>query len=180
MKKFLLAFVCLSVVLFASCNRNQQSVKSAKRSIGLAVSTMNNPFFVEMVNGAKAEAKELGYNLIVLDSQNDPARELTNVQSLCTSGVKVIMINPTDSDAVISSVEYANKNKIPVITLDRASNGGDVAAAVQSDNEKGGKLAGEFIKKKLGNKAVIAELEGIPELPLPAAGEKDSKKLLKD
>jgi ribose transport system substrate-binding protein len=123
---------------------------------------MNNPFFIEMVNGAKKEAKELGYNLIVLDSQDDPAKELSNVEDLSVKNISVLLINPTDSDAVIASVESANRYNIPVITLDRNSNGGKIVSAVASDNEKGGYMAGEYIKKQLGNSAVIAELEGLP------------------
>jgi ribose transport system substrate-binding protein len=160
MKKMLIFLMCLSVLGFAACNRNDQE-NNGKKTIGLVVSTMNNPFFVEMVNGAKKEAKELGYNLIVLDSQDDSAKELSNVEDLSVRNISVLLINPTDSDAVIASVESANRYNIPVVTLDRNSNGGKVVSAVASDNEKGGYMAGEYIKKELGNKAVIAELEGI-------------------
>ena len=43
----------------------------AKDTIAIVVSTLNNPFFVTMKEGAEAKAKQLGYDLIVLDSQND-------------------------------------------------------------------------------------------------------------
>jgi ABC-type sugar transport system substrate-binding protein len=46
--------------------------------IALVVSTLNNPYFVSLADGAKAKAKGLGYNLVVLDSQNDTAKELSN------------------------------------------------------------------------------------------------------
>ncbi len=41
---------------------------------------LNNPFFVSLKDGAQKEADKLGYNLVVLDSQNNPAKELANVQ----------------------------------------------------------------------------------------------------
>ena len=161
MRKLFVAAICLLVLGVAACNRNQQD-KNGKKTIGLIVSTMNNPFFVELVNGAKNEAGKLGYNLIVLDSQNDPAKELSNTEDLSVKNISVMLINPTDSDAVIASVECANRYDIPVVTLDRNSNGGKVVSAVASDNVKGGFMAGEYIKKEIGSKAVIAELEGIP------------------
>ena len=37
-------------------------------SIGLSVSTLNNPFFVTLSDGAEAKAKELGVELIVVDA----------------------------------------------------------------------------------------------------------------
>ena len=68
--------------------------------IGLVVSTQNNPFFVTLKEGAESKAKELGHELIVLDSQNDPSKELGNVEDLLIRGIDVLLINPTDSDAV--------------------------------------------------------------------------------
>lgn len=58
---------------------------------------------------------------MVLDSQNDPAKELSNVEDLTVRGAKVLLINPTDSEAVGNAVAIANRNKIPVITLDRGA-----------------------------------------------------------
>lgn len=72
----------------------------AKETIALAISTLDNPFFVTLKEGAEKKAKELGYNLVVLDSQNDPAKELSNVEDVTVRGAKVLLINPTDSEAV--------------------------------------------------------------------------------
>lgn len=134
---------------------------AAKDTIALAVSTLDNPFFVTLKEGAEAKAKELGYELLVLDSQNDPAKELANVEDITVRGAKVLLINPTDSEAVGNAVATANKKNIPVITLDRGANKGDVVAHIASDNVAGGKMAGDFIAEKLGKKAKVIQLEGI-------------------
>ena len=133
----------------------------AKDTIALVVSTLNNPFFVSMKEGAQQEADKLGYNLVVLDSQNNPAKELANVQDLTVRGTKLLLINPTDSDAVGNAVAMANQAKIPVITLDRQATKGQVVSHVASDNKVGGKMAGDYIAKKLGDNAKVIELEGI-------------------
>ncbi|KAB8312122.1 MULTISPECIES: ribose ABC transporter substrate-binding protein RbsB [Rahnella] len=133
----------------------------AKDTIALVVSTLNNPFFVSMKDGAQKEADKLGYNLVVLDSQNNPAKELANVQDLTVRGTKLMLINPTDSDAVGNAVAMANQAKIPVITLDRQATKGVVASHVASDNAFGGQMAGDYIAKKLGDNAKVIELEGI-------------------
>lgn len=131
-------------------------------TIGLVVSTLNNPFFVDLRDGAQAKADELGAKLVVLDSQDDSATEMSNVEDLITQGVDLIMINPTDSDAVGNAVAAANDAGIPVITLDRSANSGDVVAHIASDNVAGGKMAGEFIIELLGGEGKVVELEGIP------------------
>lgn len=134
---------------------------SAQDTIALAVSTLDNPFFVTLKDGAQKKADELGYKLVVLDSQNDPAKELANVEDLTVRGAKVLLINPTDSEAVSNAVAIANRNNIPVITLDRGATKGKVVSHIASDNVSGGKIAGDFIAQKLGDGAKVIQLEGI-------------------
>lgn len=133
----------------------------AQETLAMVVSTLNNPFFVTMKEGAEKKADQLGYKLIVLDSQNDPSKELANVEDLIVRGVQAILINPTDSDAVANAIEMANQAKIPVLTLDRAANRGDVVTHIASDNVAGGEMAGKFISEKIGKGARVIQLEGI-------------------
>lgn len=147
-----------SALLLGSLASN---VALAKDTIALAVSTLDNPFFVTLKEGAEKEASKLGYNLVVLDSQNDPSKELSNVEDITVRGAKVLLINPTDSTAVANAVRVANKKNIPVITLDRGAAQGDVVSHIASDNVAGGKMAGDFIAEKLGDNAKVIQLEGI-------------------
>ena len=133
----------------------------AKDAIALVISTLDNPFFVTLKEGAEKQAKALDYDLAVLDSQNDPAKELANVEDISVRGVKVLLINPTDSDAVGNAIAVANQKKLPVITLDRAANKGQVVSHIASDNTAGGEMAGNYIAEKLGKGAKIIQLEGI-------------------
>ncbi|MCF0148551.1 MAG: ribose ABC transporter substrate-binding protein RbsB [Clostridium sp.] len=160
--KKILAFSLITIIsmsFFMGCSK-----RNDEKKVGIVLSTLNNPFFVNMKEGAEKEAEKLGFELIVLDSQNDPAKERSNVEDLIQLGVVALLINPTDSDAVVKSVEVANKANIPVITLDRQSNGGEVTSHIASDNIKGGAMAAEFVLEKLGTEANInvVELQGIP------------------
>lgn len=130
--------------------------------IGLSISTLNNPFFVTLKEGAEKAAKEANVSLTVVDAQNDPAKQASDIEDLIQQGVDIILINPTDSSAVVSAIESANQANIPVITVDRSADGGEVAAHIASDNVAGGKMAGEFIIEALKDGGNIVELEGIP------------------
>ncbi|EJT5935667.1 TPA: ribose ABC transporter substrate-binding protein RbsB [Clostridium perfringens] len=144
---------------FMGCTKNN------KPKIGMVVSTLNNPFFVNMKDGAEKEAEKLGYDLVVLDSQNDPAKERANVEDLVQLGVIALLINPTDSDAVVKTVEVANKSNIPVITLDRQANGGKITSHIASDNIKGGEMAAEYVLDKFKDEKGpinVVEIQGIP------------------
>jgi len=147
----------LAVLLSATVSANAL----AKDTLALVISTLNNPFFVSLKEGAQKEADKLGYNLVVLDSQNNPAKELANVQDLSVRGTKLLLINPTDSNAVGNAVKMANQANIPVITLDRVAAQGKVVSHVASDNRLGGKMAGDYIAKRVGDNAKIIELAGI-------------------
>lgn len=131
-------------------------------TVGLAISTLNNPFFVDLRDGAQAEGAKLGITLVVLDAQNDPAKQASSVEDLIAKKVGVVIINPTDSDAVVPTVKKLNAAKIPVITVDRAANGGVVAAHIASDNVAGGMMAAEDVAKVLKGKGNVVMLEGIP------------------
>lgn len=173
MKKFLKMALASSLVLgvLAGCsttsnlenNTQEQTTGNTdgKVTVGLAVSTLNNPFFVSLKEGAEKAAKEAGVELLVVDAQDDTAKQISGVEDLIQKKVSVLMINPTDSAAIVTAVEAANKANIPVITVDRAAEGGQVVSHIASDNAAGGKMAGEFILEKLGGKGNIVELQGI-------------------
>ncbi|GAA0078397.1 ribose ABC transporter substrate-binding protein RbsB [Clostridium sp. CTA-5] len=150
----------LMVGSFMGCSQK----KTNDKKLGMVLSTLNNPFFVSMKEGAEKKAKEMGYELVVLDSQNDSTKERSNVEDLVQQGVAALMINPTDSDAVKNSIQVANDNKVPVITLDREANGGEVACHISSDNVKGGNMAAEYMLQILKDKQTIkvVELQGVP------------------
>lgn len=157
-----LATLTMSFVLCSSllvgCGKN---TNSDTQKIGLIVSTLNNPFFVDLKTGIENQAKKLGYDVVVLDSQNDPAKEVSNMEDISVKDVDVVLLNPVDSDSAIASVMVANNLDLPVITVDRAANGGEVVSHVASDNAEGGKMAAQYLINQLGDNSNIVELEGI-------------------
>ncbi|HEY8348092.1 MAG TPA: ribose ABC transporter substrate-binding protein RbsB [Symbiobacteriaceae bacterium] len=157
------AVALLTLGLVTACGGAQPKTGGGeqKTTIGLAISTLNNPFFVDLRDGAQEAADKAGVTLVVLDAQDDPGTQVSQIEDLISQKVSAIIINPTDSDAVVPAVEAANKANIPVITVDRAANGGEVVAHIASDNVAGGKMAGEFLLELIGGNGNIVELEGI-------------------
>ena len=131
------------------------------KTIGLSISTLNNPFFVTLNDAAKAKADSLQAKLTVVDAQNDASKQAADVEDLIQQGVKLIIINPVDSAAVASAIESANKAGIPVITVDRSAGGGKVISHIASDNVAGGKLAGDYMLKSIAAGSDVAMLEGV-------------------
>src|SRR5699024_1930953 len=145
----------------AACNRGESSDGEGGGSVTLALSTQTNPFFVELRDGAQAKADELGIELDVQDASDDAATQADQLRNAETSGADVVIVNPTDSDAVGSAVESLNNADIPVIAVDRSSNAGDVASFVASDNVAGGKQAAQALAESIGEEGDILVLQGI-------------------
>ena len=131
-------------------------------SIGLSVSTLNNPFFVSLAEGAKAAAEEKGVSLAVADAGDDSAKQQNDIEDLVSRNVSVLIVNPVDSDAVAPAVQNAISQGIKVISVDRVVNGVDVDCQIASDNVAGAKMATEYLVELIGEGAKVAELQGVP------------------
>lgn len=141
-----------------ACNRDSAGEGG---SVTLALSTQTNPFFVQVRDGAQAKADELGINLNVQDASDDAATQTNQLNNAATSGAQVVIVNPTDSDAVVPAVEALNAANIPVIAVDRSSNGGEVASFIASDNVAGGEQAADALAAAIGEEGEILILQGI-------------------
>ncbi len=134
-------------------------------TVGLSLSTLNNPFFVDVRDGAQQEAQLLGIKLVVTDAQNDLNKQISDIEDLIQQGVNVLLVNATDSAGVVPAVKQANAAGIPVFAIDRAidtSSGANVVAQIASDNVFGGKLQARRLAQVLGGSGNVVELEGIP------------------
>ncbi|MDE0563460.1 ribose ABC transporter substrate-binding protein RbsB [Exiguobacterium sp. B2(2022)] len=168
MKKWTAWLLALTMVLMAACSTEQPGstseteTKDGDYEIGLSISTLNNPFFVALKEGAEEQANEMDATLTVADAQNDAAKQVNDVEDMIQKGMDLILINPTDSEAVGAAVQAANDAGIPVITVDRNAETGEVVAHVASDNVAGGRLAGDYMVELVGEGQKVVELEGIP------------------
>ncbi len=175
MKQFGRVLLVLSLlIILAACGKTgldngssnsdkEVTKKEAKDlNLGVSISTTNNPYFVAMKEGIDKYAKDKSVKVKVADAQDDAARQADDVQNFVSQNVDAILINPVDSDAIVPAIKAANSADIPVILIDRGSNGGDVLTTVASDNVEAGKMAAEYIIKELGKDAKTFELSGVP------------------
>jgi|SRR5690625_167422 len=177
MKKGLLGFLALVlIVVLAACSTDKPGSDSEKddagdttegetgdMKVGFSISTLNNPFFVDLRDGAEESAETEGIDIVVADAQDDSSKQINDIEDLLQQGIDLLLVNPTDDEAVIAGIEAANDADIPVITVDRSAADGEVVTHIASDNVAGGEMAGEYIAELLGDDdATMIELEGIP------------------
>ena len=160
------AFTMLTAV--GGCNAitidGEENVKegSSGNVIGFSVSTLNNPFFVTLTEGARSAASEKGVELVVVDAGDDAAKQTSDIEDLVSRNVGVLIVNPVDSDAVAPAVKSAMSQGIKVIAVDRGVNGVDVDCQIASDNVAGARMATEYLMELVGEGAKVAELQGVP------------------
>ncbi len=155
------AAVATLALTATACGSDSSSDEGGETvKLGLAISTLNNPFFVQMKKGAEAEAKTQNAELSVQDAQDDASQQANQVQNFTSQNVKSIIINPVDSDAAGASVKGANNADIPVIAADRGVNKADTEATVASDNVDGGRQAAKELAEMLDGKGEILFLRG--------------------
>lgn len=140
---------------------NASGEMSGNGSIGFSVSTLNNPFFVTLSEGAKEKAEAEGEKLIVVDAGDDAAKQTSDIEDLISKNISVLIVNPVDSDAVAPAVKDAVSRGIKVISVDRGVNGVDVDCAIASDNVEGAKMAATVAQKPdlMGETAVETAIQ---------------------
>ncbi|MFD5338158.1 sugar ABC transporter substrate-binding protein [Streptomyces hawaiiensis] len=142
------------------------SAGSGDVKVGLITKTDTNPFFVKMKEGAEKAAKAEGVQLMTAAGKfdGDNAGQVTAVENMVASGVKGILITPSDSKAIVPAIEKARAKGVLVIALDTPTEPQSaVDALFATDNLKAGELIGEYAKAAMkGKTAKIAALDLAP------------------
>jgi ABC-type sugar transport system substrate-binding protein len=109
-------------------------------------------------------ARDLGYDAVIFDSQNDPAKESTHFDNLIASGYSAVLFNCTDAEGSIANVRRAKAAAIPVFCMDREITANDAAVSqILSDNYSGCVALGEYFVEQVGEEGKYVELLGIKD-----------------
>jgi fructose transport system substrate-binding protein len=137
-------------------------------SLCLVTKTDTNPFFVKMKEGARAKAQELGAKLTALAGreEGDNEGQIAAMESCIANRVNGILLVPTDSAAIVATVEAARARGILVIALDTPLEPIEAAdATFATDNFKAGELVGAWARAQLGSAAADAKIAYLDLLP---------------
>ncbi|GAB2963917.1 substrate-binding domain-containing protein [Streptomyces pseudoechinosporeus] len=166
------AAACTGVAALAltACGSGSESGTASTGSgsvkVGLITKTDTNPFFVKMKEGAEKAAKDNGVELSTAAGKfdGDNAGQVTAIENMVASGVKGILITPSDSKAIVPAIEKAKAQGVLVIALDTPTEPESaVDALFATDNVKAGELIGEYAKAAMkGKDAKIATLDLAP------------------
>ncbi len=148
------------------------SGSSGQIIVGLITKTDTNPFFVKMKEGAQAKATELGAKLLTGAGAKDGDNEgqVTALENMVNAGAKGILITPSDTKAIVPSIQKARDKGVLVIALDTATEPQTaVDALFATNNFNAGLLIGQWSKAAMAGKTpVIATLDLQPGITVGA------------
>ncbi len=156
MKK-LLTTAAISVSLIAGVG----PVSAMDVSACLITKTESNPFFVKMREGANAKAEEMGISLKSYSGKIDGDNEsqVTAIETCIADGAKGILITPSDTAAIVTSVTQARDAGLLVIALDTPLDPIDAAdSTFATDNFVAGELIGQWAAATMGADAANAKI----------------------
>ena len=151
---------------------NAGALAQGQTVIGLITKTETNPFFVKMKEGAAEAAKAQGAKLLTGagKADGDNAGQVTAMENMIAAGAKTILITPSDSKAIVPSIQKARAKGVLVIALDSPTDPENATDALfATDNYKAGVLIGQYTKAALaGRAAKIVTLDLFPGHPVGA------------
>jgi ribose transport system substrate-binding protein len=136
-----------------------QAPESSGTVVGVSLLTRQDAFYRELERGLKEQAAKRGLTLRIDAGEFDLARQQSQLENYTVQKVAAIIVCPTDSQGIGPGITKANQANIPVFTADIRAKDAQVIAHIASDNLAGGKLAGEYLAKRLGKKGRVAIID---------------------
>lgn len=139
----------VSAVLAAVAAANTSKQSAEKIKVGLITKDVTNPFFVKMRQGATAQAKKLGAELVYAAGKNssDNASQIAAIENMTTAGVKGILITVADAKAENAAIRKARSAGVLVIALDSPTDPRSaVDALFATNNFNAGVLIGKYAR----------------------------------
>lgn len=127
----------------------------------LVISTLNNPFFVSVVDGAKKAAADSDVDLDVQNANNSDQTALNATTTALTKKPSVLIIDPVGSESGGTMTKAANQADVPVVAFDRAPDSGELDSFIGYDAVQAGKEAAKSLAESIGEKGKVVEIQGI-------------------
>lgn len=136
----------------------------------IGVCTPNNavPFFARLDAGMEDKCEELNVDLRIEDANDDTATQINQVQTFIAQDVDLIILMPTQLEALIPVCMEANEADIPIMTVNRqltaeesaADVGVDLITYVGADDYDGGQKQGELLVDLIGTSGKVLLMQG--------------------
>ena len=163
-----LAAVALAALAFASgAEAAQPLAKTCGPNnhylIGFSQANFKEPYRAQVNHEMQRLVKNYPqFKLVIADGQANDNTQVSQVENFLTQEVDILFISAYEAAPLTPAVSRVYKAGIPVIELDRSTEGNDYTSFVSGDNRAIAKQAGEYAAKLLPDGGEAAILEGLP------------------
>lgn len=169
---FLFSYLAWMVIAVGVSPLQAQSRTLDKPKIALVLKSLANEFFITMEEGAKAyQKKNTGaFTLLTngIKNETDTSAQIQMVEQMIVARADVIIIAPSDSRAMVPVLKKAIDAGIIVVNIDNRLDPKILNAKkikipfVGPDNQKGARIAGDYLATFLQPGDEVGILEGVP------------------
>ena len=183
-RRIAMSAVVLSMLMLVVSACARSGDESGSLTVGYAGPTLNNAFFVGLQKGVRDGAKKYGFELKETNANGDAGTQFNQTQDLITQDVDALILVPIDSQGIVPAVKAANNADIPVYTLDRGADGGELASVVETNNiqagQKGANYIVDLLKERYGKpQGNVVDLQGLVGTTAAADREKGFQGVMK-
>lgn len=130
-------------------------------TVGFSAGFLDSPFNSGLVKSVVNQANASGLDMLpATDANSDPAKQITDVNTLLSQGVRGMVMFPADSSAIVPAIKAANAQNVPVVTVDVAANGGNVYMQIRADNVAMGRSACQELGRLSNGQGRVLEIHG--------------------
>ncbi len=95
-------------------NKAAQTLKNQNSYIiGVSVTSISNPYFMELIEDIELEARKIGYNILIHNCENNFMIERENLNNFIARQVDGAIVVPESHD----SLDILSKFKVPTIVI---------------------------------------------------------------
>ena len=147
--------IAAAALSFAACTGGQR--QDSGITVAVIPKGTSHAFWQSIHAGAEKAAQEVGVTVAWRGPlrEDDRDSQVAEVENAIARGVAGIALAPLDDSALVGPVSSAMKRRIPVVIFDSGLKGDDYVSFVATDNDVGGRLAGEHMAKLVGPKGRV-------------------------
>lgn len=151
-RSFLLASGAGAAVLASGCNRNR------KKIVGVVAKGRAHLFWQSVHAGAVAAARENNLDILwnAPSNETEIPIQVQIVDTMINRHVDAIALAPIDKTALVSTLERAEREKIPVVIFDSPIDSDKFVSQIATDNYRAGEMGAERLAQIIGSKGNIA------------------------
>jgi ribose transport system substrate-binding protein len=159
----------LSVALAACASVGGMANAADKYVVGVSNTLIGNGWREEMICSIKAQAEASGMvsKVVVANRNGGPSEQIADLRNLISAGANIIIINPSDREALNPVIKQAADKGIVVVAVDQAVSAPE-AYVLSNDQKAYAKLGAEWLFKQIGGKGSVVEMRGIDGVPADA------------